>query len=700
MASTQSRDPRLNNANKRPPSRSPEGRLASNKRQATKSTALSALTNRGSASNDENRVGSPGSVKLADNPSPTVALEKFFDASISAAVLRVELQSAETERQRVDREYSLLKDKFSEFPAIKAQKTAARTRAQQEVERIERKINDQAPEQKKILNTLASLFNQSATTTTAPQSAPSISDGPSPLELQSDISKLKAKVAALEAVTIKKSDLDTSEVSKKLEQLEKTASEASQELPRLRASLHSLETQVAQLKTTLPKELASRLPAVEAESARNSKTIVPLQGSLQTLGSKVDQLATELSQNVKSRILTVEAESSETTKAITPLKQRIGALETLPRAAASRSQQPEESPNTEQLHALSIRVKQLEDDSEDDKAQIISHVDGEITDLRDEVTKKLADAKETMKREIDDDLGASQDRLRKTIDEGITTVQRQLAEVKSLLAQHTTSIGNCMERLLRCEGSHNSRLSTEELGSLRKLVMELQEKLAKVENERDPRAQTVATRTPVWQAVLPSNDEDEMHPQTNGIPPAATDPDLVTRLGRDIEMLKGVAARHERLYNNLTTDEIVKQMVDQMSAMYPDAKNFQVVASTLQAEIKSTQETLSTVHEAVERTVKSMAEITKHIPNLQEQLEQDANALREDISSIKLRVEECAKTLEQGKIKLAEIEELETDVKAMTPAVRSLTKAVEKIPLLEEQIQKLQDASRNRPAKS
>ncbi|GIZ46412.1 hypothetical protein CKM354_000953800 [Cercospora kikuchii] len=700
MASTQSRDPRLNNANKRPPSRSPEGRLASNKRQATKSTAPSALTSRGSASNDENRVGSPGSAKPTDISSPTVALEKFFDASISAAVLRIELQSAQRERDRADRGHTLLKDKFSEFPAIKEQKTAARNRTLQEVERIERKVIEQAPEQKKILNTLASLFNQSATTTIAPQSAPGISDGPSPLELQSDISKLKARVTALEAVTIKKSDLDTSEVFKKLEQLEKTTSEASQELPTLRASLHSLETQVAQLNTTVPKELASRLSAVEAESAHNSKTIVPLQGSLKTLGSKADQLATELSQNLKSRLLTVEVESSETTKAITPLKTRIGALETLPRAAASRSQHPEESPNTEQLHALSIRVKQLEDDSEDDKAQIINHVDGEITDLRDEVTKKLADARETLKRDIDDDLVASQDRLRKKIDEDITTVQRQLAEVKSILAQHTTSIGNCMERLLRCEGSHNSRLSTEELGSLRKLVTELQEKLAKVENERDPRPQTVATRTPVWQAVLPSNDEDEMHPQTNGVPPAAADPDLTTRLGRDIEMLKGVAARHERLYNNLTTDEIVKQMVDQMGAMYPDAKNFQVVASTLQAEIKSTQETLSTVHEAVERTVKSMAEITKHMPNLQEQFEQDADALKEDISGVKLRVEECANMLEQGKTKLAEINELETDVKALMPAVRSLTHAVQRIESLEEKVNKLQEASRNRPTKS
>ncbi|PPJ58719.1 hypothetical protein CBER1_03952 [Cercospora berteroae] len=700
MASTQSRDPRLNNANKRPPSRSPEGRLASNKRQATKSTALSALTDRGSASNDENRVGSPRAVKPTDSPSPMVALEKFFDASVSAAVLRFDLQSAERERQRADKEHSLLKDKFSEFPAIKEQKTAARTRALQKVEHIERNINDQAPEQKKILNTLASLFNQSATNTTAPQSAPRISDGPNPLELQSDISKLKARVTALEAVTTKKSALDPSEVSKKLEQLGKTTSEASQELPTLQVSLRSLETQVAQLKTTLPNDLASRLSAVEAESAHNSKTTAPLQGSLETLGPNLDQLSNELSENTKNRLSTVEAESSETTKAITPLEERIGALETLPSSVASTSRQPEESPKSGHLHALSIRVKQLEDDSEDDKAQIINHVDGEISHLRDEVTKKLAEARETLERDIGNDFVALQDRLRKKIDEDIATVQCQLAEAKDIQAQHTTSIGNSMERPRRCEESHNSKLSTEQLDSLRELVTELQEKLAKVQNERDPRPQSVSTRTPVWQAVHPSNDEDELHPQTNGISSAAADPDLITRLGRDIEMLKGVAARHERLYNNLTTDEIVKQMVDQMGAMYPDAKDFHGVASTLKAEIKSIQEELSTVREAVETTVKSMAGITTHMPNLQVQLEQDANALKQDISGIKLRVEECAKTLEQGKIKLAGIDKLETDVKALTRSGQILTKAAEKIPLLEEQVQKLQDASRNRPAKS
>jgi len=59
-------------------------------------------------------------------------------------------------------------------------------------------------------------------------------------------------------------------------------------------------------------------------------------------------------------------------------------------------------------------------------------------------------------------------------------------------------------------------------------------------------------------------------------------PREITVLTDQVRGLSGHLDNLKRRMDNLTTDEVVRGMVDQMSQMYPEAKNFQVVAGALQ----------------------------------------------------------------------------------------------------------------------
>ncbi|KAF2216385.1 hypothetical protein CERZMDRAFT_104725 [Cercospora zeae-maydis SCOH1-5] len=748
MTSTQSRDPRLN-AHKRPPSRSPDGRLASNKRHAGDNTASTSLTH--------NSAGlSVGSGTLTDSPSPANTLENFFEACTAAAALQLELQSAQRELERADREYSLLKYQFHEFPAIKEQKTAARTRAQQKVERIERKISERGPEQRLVLNSLASLFNQSAASNAVPPSAPSVpngpnsrelqskiaqleekvgvleassdghsplelqskiaqleekvgvleasSNGPGPLELQSKVAQLEEKVRALEGAPKKLSNVDTSEYPKRLEQLEKSQSEVSLELPALRDSWKSLDAKISRLS----EESLSRLAAVERLSYYPNQAIDPLK-------KETARSATELSElpkNLTNRLSTLEVESSQLSNAIAPLNgrveateadscqqlsdaiaplhERVGAVEAAPITNASSQRQSEGLAKPERLgEASTTRLDQLGqrfdelvekfDELAAEKSAVadeavkyvnakIAGSQSEVTALRAEVERTVGNVRDTLRQGFSDDIAISLRLHGSQIMERITAMQHQSAEATDALQRNANDL---LERLQRVEESQSSTASTEQLESLRKTVTELRERLEKTEKERVSRTQSSAARTPVWQPVRPSNDESEMYSQMNGIPPTAAANALVGRLSDELEALKGIASRHERLFNNFLTDEIVKQMVDQMSTMYPDAKNFQLFASALQAEVKSIQEALSALGGAVQSA--------RQIPLLQQELGEATNRLKQDISNHTRRIEGCESMVEEGKTKLTNINKLETDIRVLTQSVDTLANAVQKV---------------------
>ncbi|KAM3422899.1 hypothetical protein BST61_g381 [Cercospora zeina] len=722
MASIQHRDPRLN-PNKRPPSRSPDGRLASNKRHAGDTTALSPVTHNGVGSSLRSDTNT-------DCPSTTTTLENFFEACTSAAALRLELQSAHRERERADREYSLLEHQFNDFPAIKEQKTAARTRAQQQVERIERKVSERAPEQRVTLNSLASLFNSSATRNNVPPpSAPSVLDGPSPLELQSQIAQLEEKVRALERVSNKPSAVDASEFPTRLAQLEKSQSEGPAELAALRKNWHSLATRVYQLSEESLKHLA----AVETLSRDTSQAIDPLKKRCDAFGAENARLATESSkfaENVTNRLATLEVEQSRLSNAIVPLKDRVEPVvpdsfrlnndiapshERVEAVVASRSADASSKRQSDDLAELERRqevltegldelresLDELKTDNRDENNEMVKSVEEKITVVRkestalhneikrtladardenfkyvnekitaqqDEVNRTLADARDTLKQGISNDYATSLRLHESQVSERITAVQNQFAEARDVLDRNARDL---VERLQRIEESQCSTVSTEQLDSLRKTVAELQEKLEKIESERVSKTQLSATRTPVWRPVLPSNDEDEMYPQTNGIPPTAANA-LAGRWSNDLEALKGIVSRHERQFNNFVTDEIVKQMVDQMTIMYPDAKSFHIVATNLRNEVTSIQGGLSALGKAVDSVVSNVAEITKQVQLLQKELGEETNKLKGDISNHTRRIEGCESMLEEGTVQLTNMNKLETDVRVLMQSVNSL----------------------------
>lgn len=131
----------------------------------------------------------------------------------------------------------------------------------------------------------------------------------------------------------------------------------------------------------------------------------------------------------------------------------------------------------------------------------------------------------------------------------------------------------CQARLNKLEGGLEAALSC-----LQRKVSALQEKIQGMEtappsNVEQPGLLKFLPVPP------PEGSDDEEGPQQG----------TISEINSAIEMLKGVTSHHTRLINNLTTDELHKSMIDTLSTMYPDAKNYQLSIDAIRSKILDTE---------------------------------------------------------------------------------------------------------------
>lgn len=331
---------------------------------------------------------------------------------------------------------------------------------------------------------------------------------------------------------------------------------------------------------------------IEEQKPLQTQVCATLASLLDRRGSSDQSNAAGLLSSPNESLEHMESTLSRISDAAVALSKRVHALE---------SQFP-------RLDAIESRIKEIADDGIADKEDIIKDVDG----LGDKV-EAIARDSVVLRKDIDDQLSSNKTRFadfKKDLAELRRAVKDQLVKAlddTNILDHNTETINECMARLQKLEAA---ALSESNLDSVQQTISSLQGKLQALENTKP-----ISTAAPgaaaagksVWQPVLPENDLDstdlelllqqqQNNPASLGPSSSSNGPSSAaatrTYILNEIEMLKALTMQHTRIINNLTTDDIVKQMLDQLSTIYPDIRVHQQSLTAIRSEVQSYQKNL------------------------------------------------------------------------------------------------------------
>lgn len=335
---------------------------------------------------------------------------------------------------------------------------------------------------------------------------------------------------------------------------------------------------------------------IEEQKPLQTQVCATLASLLDRHGSSDQSNAAGLLSSPNESLEHMESTLSRISDAAVALSKRVHALE---------SQFP-------RLDAIESRIKEIADDGIADKEDIIKDVDG----LGDRV-EAIARDSVVLRKDIDDQLSSNKTRFadfKKDLAELRRAVKDQLVKAlddTNILDHNTETINECMARLQKLEAA---ALSESNLNSVQQTISSLQGKLQALENTKPTSTAApgaAAAGKSVWQPVLPENDLDsndlelllqqqqqQNNPgslglSTNGPSTTASSATATrTYVLNEIEMLKALTMQHTRIINNLTTDDIVKQMLDQLSTIYPDIRVHQQSLTAIRSEVQSYQKNL------------------------------------------------------------------------------------------------------------
>lgn len=335
---------------------------------------------------------------------------------------------------------------------------------------------------------------------------------------------------------------------------------------------------------------------IEEQKPLQTQVCATLASLLDRRGSSDQSNAAGLLSSPNESLEHMESTLSRISDAAVALSKRVHALE---------SQFP-------RLDAMESRIKEIADDGIADKEDIIKDVDG----LGDRV-EAIARDSVVLRKDIDDQLSSNKTRfadLKKDSAELRRAVKDQLVKAlddTNILDHNTKTVNECMARLQKLEAA---ALSESNLNSVQQTISSLQGKLQALENTKP--TSTAAPGAAVagksaWQPVLPENDLDSndhelllqqqqqqnnpasLGPSSNGPSTTASSASAArTYVLNEIEMLKALTMQHTRIINNLTTDDIVKQMLDQLSTIYPDIRMHQQSLTAIRSEVQNYQKNL------------------------------------------------------------------------------------------------------------
>lgn len=245
------------------------------------------------------------------------------------------------------------------------------------------------------------------------------------------------------------------------------------------------------------------------------------------------------------------------------------------------------------------------------------------------------------------------------------------ALTKGVDDQHKNAemLQGCLDRLDKMEPLLDQAASQGELTAVKDSIQQVSEAVESIKTlqlEKDKATQQRTTNgadsgLSAFQPIPGGDDQDDMSPfQSRPIVPGTLrkfgDADFMTMKG-EIEALKYKVQDQTNRYNNLQTDQLAQNMLDNLGTVYPNLKEAERVTKT----VHELQGRLS----AFEKTFKDIDIRTGNISDRVDVLdskttaahhasEQDMRKLRDDIAALSSRVDQHAQDIEAGRVQFQE----------------------------------------------
>jgi chromosome segregation ATPase len=525
------------------------------------------------------------------HPSPDriQAATTFLDVLTAHTKLQLARDDATLKLKRVQKEYDENR-KYFEYPGIREQKTQARDRAQDKLKLIEQQIQQNAPQRENVLlKTLAEVVHRADEEVTRRETH------------RNDMSQLEKKLLDLERqLKVLQSDVTS-----------KLFTQANEALLRVDA----LQTKLGEMEDAHRRDFKSKIDGLKEESTTRLNRL-----------EEASQSASQADQETRSKVETFANECNarldkleEAGQAAPPELEGIGSrIDTLANAFSSRLEKLEENVAraSAELEETTEKIQSLEGEVREREPLIIEYIQG----VEQKVSKLEGEDRPTQ-----DDVSSATDsstlrRLQKA-EAQISKLQTQCEECHQSRIDQTTQIHGCLDRVRKLETTRSSHPTP--IAAAAPLPPPI------------PAPQQLLGFQPALVNGLASHDDD---------PP----PTPSQRTTQEIEALKAHVANLTQRMDNLTTDDIVKQMVDNMNVMFPDAKNFQHSLRSLRAECS---QAWSRAHQAHQQL---SAATTPLIQQLRVELDALTQQLRVEVDALTRRLDATCHLIDATHLRVAQ----------------------------------------------
>lgn len=601
-------------------------------------------------------------------------LQSFSTQVAEQSALQVVKVQAENKVERLQREYNANRNKYKDFPVIAERKAADKEAATKDLEAKKERLQKHQESHQDLMGSLATFIGQIAAA--KPPIEPSVER--TDVVSREEFQQLEAAHKSLRKQVEQHQDANAA--------LREANNGLSEELSRVKA--------IANKASDDAEDQSKRIESVASAADSTRQHMDKLMS--EDLKSKIEKIADE-----GPVLVQTVARHSEI---VTRLEMDIEKLKENPVATAVGPDVDLE-PVFERLSRVEEDFKTVQDQQELKDALVEEEIQNQVGTLQEQIN------------EIRSGLGG----FKQTLDAaGVEMASKasttRLQELRTELVSANNDIAAKQSEHIR-----TIQTSVQTVEMLKEGTSKLAEEVRGLQVWREKQRNTSQTPTPVSPAQPQFTAPTQAHPIANGIvssspqingvqapqrnapygngvvqapPPPNVVAQELERFQKQMDVLVHVTGQLKMRMDNMTTDEVVRQMSDQMSQMYPDAKNFQGVVwrmgqteheskaaigrvNELQSAVKQAQNKAESAHTKAEITKQDMEKVKAAATSANE----TANNLAKELKTMKERADrfmfgDPPKASNGGSSNLVvEVDDLKSRMDAVEDEVETVRKA-------------------------
>lgn len=308
------------------------------------------------------------------------------------------------------------------------------------------------------------------------------------------------------------------------------------------------------------------------------------------------------------------------------------------------------------LDTIESEVKDLELDIDNVNKAVAAHVESEIQTTKDALAEIKAGLQQTNNTVIE--LRTELERVEEN------TARIREAHTKGVEDQHTNAqtLQGCLDRLEKVGPLLDEAASKSALADVKNSLHALSDAVSAIsaaqqKKSNGPQLESfdgVTSDLAVFQPVPGGDDEDDVspfksHPTVPGTQRTFDNKD-VAHMKQELEAIKSIVQDQTSRYNNLLTDQLAQNMIDNLSVLYPNLKEAERIIKTvtgLQSRIGAAEASLDVFSGAVTKRLDVLDEKATSA-----QHSQDVQKLPNDLAMLSSKVDQHDKDIDAGRVQL------------------------------------------------